>query len=202
MAKSLGQLLHPARPPGARATRRRRFATCWCRCPTASKLNFTFDGLKAADDRDRAPAQLQAAAGDRPVSPKASAKRSRSARSRPRQAFRRRPDDDLNTAEALGAVFEFVRDTNTAMDSGEFKPGNVKPRARLSRTVRLRLRRAQAVTPAESGITDADIEAQSRRTHGGQEGAQFRPRRRDSQRAARTGRDPGRHQGRSALEEK
>jgi len=30
----------------------------------------------------------------------------------------------LNTAEALAAVFEFVRDANSAMDSGEFRAGN------------------------------------------------------------------------------
>jgi cysteinyl-tRNA synthetase len=34
-------------------------------------------------------------------------------------------DGDLNTAEALGAVFEFVRETNTAMDAGEFLAANV-----------------------------------------------------------------------------
>jgi cysteinyl-tRNA synthetase len=34
-------------------------------------------------------------------------------------------DDDLNTAEALAAVFEFIRDANTAMDSGEFRSGNL-----------------------------------------------------------------------------
>jgi len=34
-------------------------------------------------------------------------------------------DDDLNTAEALAAVFEYVRDTNSAMDSGEFRASNV-----------------------------------------------------------------------------
>ena len=33
-------------------------------------------------------------------------------------------DDDLNTAEALGAVFEYVRDTNSAMDAGTFQRGN------------------------------------------------------------------------------
>jgi cysteinyl-tRNA synthetase len=40
-------------------------------------------------------------------------------------AFDEAMDDDLNTAEALGAVFEYVRDTNSAMDAGEFKTGNV-----------------------------------------------------------------------------
>jgi cysteinyl-tRNA synthetase len=34
-------------------------------------------------------------------------------------------NDDLNTAEALAAVFEYVRDANSAMDSGEFRAGNV-----------------------------------------------------------------------------
>ena len=36
MSKSLGNYLHAARPGGARATRPRRSATCWPRCPTAS----------------------------------------------------------------------------------------------------------------------------------------------------------------------
>src|SRR5689334_13887622 len=34
--------------------------------------------------------------------------------------------DDLNTAVALAAIFDLVRDANTAMDRGEFKQGNVK----------------------------------------------------------------------------
>ena len=34
-------------------------------------------------------------------------------------------DDDLNTAEALAAVFEYIREINSAMDSGEFLAGNV-----------------------------------------------------------------------------
>ena len=33
-------------------------------------------------------------------------------------------DDDLNTADALAAVFEFVRDANTAMDAGQFRASN------------------------------------------------------------------------------
>jgi cysteinyl-tRNA synthetase len=34
-------------------------------------------------------------------------------------------NEDLNTAEALAAVFEYVREVNTAMDGGEFRAGNV-----------------------------------------------------------------------------
>jgi cysteinyl-tRNA synthetase len=40
------------------------------------------------------------------------------------QAFTDSLNDDLNTAEALAAVFKFVRDANSAMDSGEFRAGN------------------------------------------------------------------------------
>ena len=41
------------------------------------------------------------------------------------ERFREAMDDDLNTAGALGVVFEFLRDTNSAMDSGKFLAGNV-----------------------------------------------------------------------------
>ena len=40
------------------------------------------------------------------------------------QAFEDALDDNLNTAEALGAVFAMVRDGNTAMDHGEFRTGD------------------------------------------------------------------------------
>ena len=39
-------------------------------------------------------------------------------------AFDAALDDDLNTAEALAAVFDLVRELNTAMDRGEFPQGN------------------------------------------------------------------------------
>ncbi len=41
-----------------------------------------------------------------------------------RQAFEDAMDDNLNTAEAFGAVFAMVRDGNTAMDRGEFGDGD------------------------------------------------------------------------------
>ncbi len=44
-----------------------------------------------------------------------------------RRRFEESMDDDLNTAEALAAVFEFVREANTAMDAGDFGAGNVAP---------------------------------------------------------------------------
>jgi cysteinyl-tRNA synthetase len=91
--------------------------------PHRKTLNFTFDGLKSAhtaierlrnfalrvktdklsDGLNEAIAQRTAAAV---------------------QAFRDSMDDDLNTAEALAAMFEYLRDANSAMDSGEFHAGN------------------------------------------------------------------------------
>jgi len=35
--------------------------------------------------------------------------------------------DDLNTAQALAAVFDLVRDANTAMDRGGFRQGDAAP---------------------------------------------------------------------------
>jgi len=35
--------------------------------------------------------------------------------------------DDLNTAQALAAIFDLVRDVNTAMDRGEFRLGDAEP---------------------------------------------------------------------------
>jgi cysteinyl-tRNA synthetase len=40
------------------------------------------------------------------------------------QAFGDSLNDDLNTAEALASVFEYVRDVNSSMDSGEFRGEN------------------------------------------------------------------------------
>ena len=41
------------------------------------------------------------------------------------EEFKRAMEDDLNTSDALGATFEFIRDINTSMDAGEFRAGNV-----------------------------------------------------------------------------
>src|ERR1041384_1402993 len=92
--------------------------------PYRKKLNFTFDGLKAAAtaiDRLRnyrlrlETSKFPDGASEQLVT------RSNQAQ----KAFRESMDDDLNTAEALAAVFEYIRDTNSAMDSGEFRAGNV-----------------------------------------------------------------------------
>ncbi|MBS1859550.1 MAG: cysteine--tRNA ligase [Acidobacteria bacterium] len=92
--------------------------------PYRKQLNFTLDGLKAAViaierlrnfklrlETDRFAEGLNEALAGRTA--------------QAAEAFRDGLDDDLNTAEALAAVFELVRDLNTAMDAGEFRAGNV-----------------------------------------------------------------------------
>ena len=91
--------------------------------PYRRHLNFTFDGLHQAQQsierlrnfrlrltQESFPAGENTALEDR----------ARAAR----QAFEDAMDDNLNTAEALGAIFAMVRDANTAIDRGEFRTGD------------------------------------------------------------------------------
>lgn len=101
--------------------------------PYRKQLNFTFDGLKSAAtavERLRNLAWRLDKEKFRAGSNEKVALRTAEAE----QRFCQSLDDDLNTAEALGAVFEYLRDANTAMDSGEFRAENVQPaRAFLER---------------------------------------------------------------------
>jgi cysteinyl-tRNA synthetase len=87
--------------------------------PHRKPLNFTLDGLHQAQqsiDRLRnfrfRLAKESFPAGESPTLQN----RAQEAR----QKFEAALDDNLNTAEALGAIFDMVRDGNTAMDRGEF----------------------------------------------------------------------------------
>src|SRR5579863_5585554 len=89
-------------------------------------LNFTFDGLVQAENSlerlrnfRRRLSTEQFRAGPEG---KTSALTDRATRARER--FEAALDDNLNTAEAFGAVFDFVRDANTAMDQGGFYDGD------------------------------------------------------------------------------
>ena len=91
--------------------------------PYRKKLNFTIDGLIAARSsiqrlRDY---KLRLDTG-RFAEGSSSELTARTAKAR--DAFDASLDDDLNTAEALAAIFEFVRETNVLMDSGAFPAGN------------------------------------------------------------------------------
>jgi cysteinyl-tRNA synthetase len=92
--------------------------------PYRKKLNFTFDGLKAATTAiERLRNYKLRLETDKFATGTNEALEQRTCAAS--EAFDAAMDDDLNTAGALGAVFEYVRDTNTAMDAGEFLAGNV-----------------------------------------------------------------------------
>ncbi len=91
--------------------------------PYRKKLNFTFDGLHgAASSIERLrnyKLRLETEKFAEGLNPALAARAEAAA-----AVFDEALDDDLNTAEALAAMFEYVRDTNAAMDSGEFLSGN------------------------------------------------------------------------------
>ena len=125
--------------------------------PYRKKLNFTFDGLKAAAtsiDRLRNyklrldTAKLADGTNEKLVERAAAATK----------AFDEALDDDLNTAEALAAVFEYVRDTNTAMDAGEFLSGNTPGAFEFLTRFDSVFDVLKPSSKAE-GLSDADVEA-------------------------------------------
>jgi cysteinyl-tRNA synthetase len=94
--------------------------------PYRKALNFTFDGLqsaKTAIERLRN-FKLRLETGafadglDQSLADRTAAAQAQ---------FSDAMDDDLNTAEALAAIFEYVRDVNTAMDAGEMRSANRGP---------------------------------------------------------------------------
>ncbi|HRJ21598.1 MAG TPA: class I tRNA ligase family protein, partial [Bryobacteraceae bacterium] len=92
--------------------------------PYRKQLNFTFDGLKAAATSiDRLRNFQIRLDNTRFTSGVNEEFETRTANAR--QAFDAGLDDDLNTADALAAIFEFIRDANTAMDAGHFLQGNL-----------------------------------------------------------------------------
>ncbi len=92
--------------------------------PYRKKLNFSFDGLDGArssiERLRNYKLRLETAKFEAGEDAQIAARTAEAV-----SKFDESLDDDLNTAEALAAVFEFVRDTNTLMDSGQFKSGNV-----------------------------------------------------------------------------
>ncbi|MBA3972706.1 MAG: cysteine--tRNA ligase [Candidatus Solibacter sp.] len=125
--------------------------------PYRKQLNFTFDGLKgAAASIDRLRNfELRVSGGVFPdgENPEMSARAAQAL-----TAFDAALDDDLNTADALAAVFEYIRDANTAMDSGAFLSANTaSARALLSRFDSIF--DVLKPTAAESSISDEQIES-------------------------------------------
>jgi cysteinyl-tRNA synthetase len=125
--------------------------------PYRKKLNFTFDGLKAAAtaiERLRNFELRLDTGGFAGGLNEAIAARTEEAR----RQFEEALDDDLNTAEALAAVFEYIRESNIAMDSGAFRRGNVAG----ARDLIERFDRVFDVirpTVTQAAISDEEVEA-------------------------------------------
>src|SRR5579864_1423341 len=92
--------------------------------PYRTQLNFTFDGLKqAANSVERLRNfKLRLTTGQFPAG--AAGKVSELAQGAIR-GMRESLEDDLNTAQALAAMFDLVRATNAAADAGEMTQGDV-----------------------------------------------------------------------------
>ena len=136
--------------------------------PYRRQLNFTMDGLRqAASSVERLRnfvSRLEKekfAAGETP----AMAGLVRGAE----EAFEKGLEDDLNTAQALAAVFDLVRDVNTAIDRGDFRqqdaPVVLAALQRFDRVLAVlkddddEKLRALGFGAKEAGISDAEIEA-------------------------------------------
>jgi cysteinyl-tRNA synthetase len=125
--------------------------------PYRKKLNFTFEGLKAAatsiERLRNFKLRLESAKFSAGVNQKLEDRTALASK-----AFDEGLDDDLNTAEALAAVFEYIRDINTAMDGGEFAAENLPATAEF-------LNKFDSVfdvlCPSASvgGLADAEIDA-------------------------------------------
>ena len=124
--------------------------------PYRNKLNFTMDGLKAAAtaidrlrnyklrlETDKYPAGVNGEMEARVAQAKAD--------------FIASMDDDLNTAGAMAAVFELIRDTNTAMDNGQFMEVNRAAALEFLKSFDA-IFEVLEVTKAEGSLSDAEID--------------------------------------------
>ena len=125
--------------------------------PYRKKLNFTFDGLKAAATAiDRLRNFKLRLETDKLAEGANAAVRERTQVAR--QKFEDSLDDDLNAAEALAAIFEYVRDANGMLDGGEFLAGNV-PEAQGLFTFFDSIFDVLTASQREGGLSDADVDA-------------------------------------------
>lgn len=125
--------------------------------PYRKKLNFTFEALKGAAKSIERLREFEI----RLASTKLRPGRNEQLSERTREAVRRFEeslDDDLNTAEALAAVFEYVRAMNTALDQHEFLEEN---RWEAARVLEIFDSVFDVLKPAHSTVTlsDAEIDA-------------------------------------------
>jgi cysteinyl-tRNA synthetase len=87
--------------------------------PYRTPLNFTMDGLRAAESALERLRNFRRRVKDFADGP-GSTPRVQELVARARESFEASMNDDLNTSGALAAVFDLVRDVNITLDAGEF----------------------------------------------------------------------------------
>jgi cysteinyl-tRNA synthetase len=125
--------------------------------PYRKSLNFTFDGLKSAAtaiDRLRN-YELRL---DTARFPEGTSEAIQARSEQALKQFNDSLDDDLNSAEALAAVFEYIRETNSAMDTGAFLAGNVAGAKELLTRFDLFFDVLKPTVKSDA-ISDADVDA-------------------------------------------
>jgi len=128
--------------------------------PYRKQLNFTFDGLKASAAAIERLRNFETRLKTERFLEGLDEEQERRA-AQALRAYHEGLDDDLNTADALGAVFEFIRETNIAMDRGQFRQDNVASAQRLLGDFD---RVFDVIRPTVTGgaLTDEEVEAMLR----------------------------------------
>jgi cysteinyl-tRNA synthetase len=93
--------------------------------PYRRQLNFTQEGLQQAVSSVERLRNFSVRLNTGKFPPGASALSE--AAGKARENFERGLEDDLNTAQALAAIFDLIREANVAMDRGEFRQADVAP---------------------------------------------------------------------------
>jgi cysteinyl-tRNA synthetase len=94
--------------------------------PYRKQLNFTFDGLRSAASSVARLRQFKARLESEPF-PEGSNPAMQELARFTEEEMRAGMDDDLNTAQAMAAAFDMVREANAAADSGLLKKDDVAP---------------------------------------------------------------------------
>ena len=126
--------------------------------PYRKKLNFTFEGLKAAAKSIKRLRDFELRLASSRLQPGRNEELTERSQEAIRQ-FEESMDDDLNTAEALAAVFEYIRAMNTALDDNQYLEEN---RWEAARVLEIFDGVFDVLKPTGAGgeLSDIDIEAQ------------------------------------------
>jgi cysteinyl-tRNA synthetase len=92
--------------------------------PYTRQLNFTFDGLKQAAQSVERLRNFKLRVETEHF-PEGSSEKIAQLTAEAKAGMRAGLEDDMNTAVALGAIFDLVREVNAAADAGEVKKGDV-----------------------------------------------------------------------------